>query len=314
MTTNGAGRTYREHDYWLQYQPFLPERLRVTKDNAPEEGWWDWAGARIHVDRYEPPDAPLTVVLLHGGGGNGRLLAPIGRMLRIHGYRTVAPDLPGYGLSDAPDKMLAYEYWVACASDLIEYEEERTERPVVVFGLSLGGMLAYQAAVRSGCARGIIATTLADPRRPLVRRQFLKYPWMAPFLPLMPILGAFVDRVRVPVKKMAPMDTIANDPDLARLIADDPLAGGNAMPFRFLRSLFEMRFPVEPERFDRCPLLFAQPAADRWTTLETSMPFYGRLACEKQLVMLENCGHLPLEEPGVSRFEEAARAFLGRIA
>jgi hypothetical protein len=29
--------------------------------------------------------------------------------------------------------------------------------------------------------------------------------------------------------------------------------------------------------------------------------------------MLENCGHLPIQEPGVSRLEEVVVAFLGQL-
>jgi hypothetical protein len=33
----------------------------------------------------------------------------------------------------------------------------------------------------------------------------------------------------------------------------------------------------------------------------------------KELVMLENCGHLPIEEPGFSRLEEVVVAFLKKL-
>ena len=40
---------------------------------------------------------------------------------------------------------------------------------------------------------------------------------------------------------------------------------------------------------------------------------HGRIKGLKEFVMLQNCGHFPIEEPGVSQFEEAVVAFLERI-
>jgi pimeloyl-ACP methyl ester carboxylesterase len=52
------------------------------------------------------------------------------------------------------------------------------------------------------------------------------------------------------------------------------------------------------------------PADDTWTPCVVSQPFYDRLSGEKQLVLLEGCGHFPYEEPGVSQLREAVEVFL----
>jgi len=109
------------------------------------------------------------------------------------------------------------------------------------------------------------------------------------------------------------MPKVANDPAVARLICEDPIGGGSRLPLRFLSSVFAARPAVEPEDFDLCPVLLAHPAADLWTTVEASRPFFDRIKGPKELVMLENCGHLPVEEPGLSRLEEAVVAFLGQL-
>src|SRR5579871_6120677 len=91
--------SYRDHGYWRRYQRFFPEDLRIDDATAPAETYWRWRGADLHLDRAEPDRPRFRAILLHGGGGNGRLLAPIGRMLSRAGGACVAPDLPGYGLS-----------------------------------------------------------------------------------------------------------------------------------------------------------------------------------------------------------------------
>lgn len=156
-------RTYAAINGWRQYQRFLPARMRLTDDHLPAEEWWSLRNSEIHLDRYAAPDAPMTVVMLHGGGGNGRLMGPFGRLLR------------------------------------------------------------------------------------------------------------------------------------------------------FLQSVLAIRPAIEPEDFDVCPVLLAHPAADRWTTIEASLPFFDRIKAAKELVMLANCGHFPIEEPGLSQFEAAAVAFLNTL-
>jgi len=49
----------------------------------------------LHLDRHGPPDAGLTVILVHGAGGYGRMFAPLAQRLAVAGHEVLAPDLPG---------------------------------------------------------------------------------------------------------------------------------------------------------------------------------------------------------------------------
>jgi alpha-beta hydrolase superfamily lysophospholipase len=109
------------------------------------------------------------------------------------------------------------------------------------------------------------------------------------------------------------MKGVANDPEIARLACEDPIGGGKLVPLRFLHSILAVRPAIEPEDFDLCPVLLAHPAADLWTKIEASRPFFDRIKGPKELVMLENCGHLPIEEPGLGRLEEAVVIFLRKL-
>ena len=92
-------------------------------------------------------------------------MSAFGALVHGLGYSYVAPDLPGFGLAiPGPEYDPHYRSWVALVADLIDREQARDGLPVVTFGGSLGGMLAYNAAAVSGKVHGVIATTLADPR------------------------------------------------------------------------------------------------------------------------------------------------------
>jgi alpha-beta hydrolase superfamily lysophospholipase len=146
----------------------------------PREETWTWDGLALHLDRYETADAKAVIVGLHGGGGYGRMLAPIGLCARRLGFDAVLPDLPGYGLSRVPRRRFKYDTWVACARDLIASESRRSDLSVIALGASMGGMLAYDAAAAGAPLAGIVATTLIDPQDPTVLRALGRNRWVGP--------------------------------------------------------------------------------------------------------------------------------------
>lgn len=301
------GPTYASRTEWRRQQALLPEDLRIGPGEEPAEQFVAWGDTLAHVDRYPVPGAPAKLVLLHGGGGNGRLLAPFALMAYRAGYEAVAPDLPGYGLTVAPDKRsLVYEDWNAFAADFVRAEHARDGRPVVLFGLSIGGLLAYEVAARTRIPAGLMGTCFLDPRRPEVRRAVASRPWMGSLVgPAFALAKPIADQISVPVARVGNADAVVNDPRMAREIVADPLASGNRMPGRWFRTFLNEEPSVEPEDFDACPVLLAHPADDRWTPVGVSLPFFDRLRVKKRLVMLENAGHAPFERPGADELRVA---------
>lgn len=308
-------RTYGTETYWQKYQGFFPARARVSAADAPLEEWFPWSGASIHVDRFPREGSPLTVIVVHGAGGYGRLFAPVGKLLQTAGYEVAAPDMPGYGLTVADPSMVSYEAWVRLLTDFIEHEYQRLRRPIVLFGGSVGGYLSYLAAARSDRVAGIIATTLADPRLPLVKEQFAKNKLILKWgMPMLPLWARLMGDLKLPIRWFTKMDAMSNDPALNQLVIEDPFGGGSSVPIRFMQSIFAVTPAIEPERFDRCPVLLVHPGSDRWTDVASSRCFFDQIKGEKKLVLLENCGHFPVEEPGITQLEREATAFLASIA
>ncbi|WP_199489234.1 alpha/beta fold hydrolase [Micromonospora craniellae] len=170
-------RTYQEVTRWLDYQRYYPERLRSDLDDAPAEEWWRWRGLDVHLDRLAAPDAPVKLLLLHGAGGYGRMLAPYARMLaQLAPVEVLAPDLPGYGLTRS-DRPVAYAEWIDCVTDLVAAERARDGRPVHLLGASMGGMVAYSVAATADVA-GLVVTCLLDPRDVGARMRMTRLPVM----------------------------------------------------------------------------------------------------------------------------------------
>lgn len=306
---------YADLDRWRRYQEFFPASMRCTAETTPREEWWRWNGIDVHLDRLPVPASPIKVIVLHGAGAYGRVMAPAAVIARSQGWETVSPDLPGYGLTPVGRERMTYSLWVDCVSALIDAELERDGRPVVLFGVSLGGMLAYHAAARSKRVVGLAATTLADAREPAVRRGFARTPLLGSAgLWLLSTLHPLTDGLPLPMRHMSKMNHISNKPALSELCSTDPLGGGNWVPARFLRTFVETDPDVEPEDFDVCPVLLTHPGVDRMTDIAHSRRFFDRLAAPKRMVVLEGASHMPTEQPGLDQMERAVVDFVAAIA
>ena len=67
-------------------------------------------------------------------------------------------------------------------NDLIDTELEKSNMPIVLSGISLGGMLAYQVACLNKKVSGLIVTSLADTRKNLFKWDWLGINYLEPYL------------------------------------------------------------------------------------------------------------------------------------
>ncbi|MFV8164938.1 alpha/beta hydrolase [Mycobacterium sp. 134] len=311
------GEFYRDQQAWRRLQNYLPDRLRLTDQTAPAEEFWDWNGHRVHLDRYASPDARAKIVLHHGVGTNGRQMSLIvGAPLAQRGFETVALDNLGYGLTQVrPGAPVSYDDWVDLVVDFLAYEQSRDDRPIVLYGLSAGGMLTYHVAAKApkGTLRGIVGMTFLDQRNRKVRNDTAHDKLTARFgVPAMDLLARTpAARVRIPMTLASKMSALVNDRAALKIMTADRTSGGNWVPIRFLSSYLNYTPAVEPAEFDACPILLTQPAEDRWTPIELSQPVLSRITrVPVQTVMLANAGHYPLEEPGLTQMQDAITEFV----
>jgi hypothetical protein len=63
--------SYANEPGWRRIQALLPEYLRLDPSGNPTEEWLTVGAFSIHLDCWRRPESPATLVLIHGGGGNG---------------------------------------------------------------------------------------------------------------------------------------------------------------------------------------------------------------------------------------------------
>jgi pimeloyl-ACP methyl ester carboxylesterase len=202
---------------------------------------------------------------------------------------------------------------VQAASDLIDAELMRDSRPIVLYGLSAGGMLTYHAAALNKKVKGIIGTTFLDQRSQQVSDETAYNKFISrlgvPLVRLGVKLG--MGSVRIPMRLASKMHTLVNSNAALKTFYRDRTSAGNWLSQTFLATYMSYLPAMEPEAFDVCPILLTQPAEDRWTPLHLSELFL-RLVKKVPVttVMLENAGHYPIEQPGIRQMHDAVVDFV----
>lgn len=114
--------------------PYEALRLR-TADDVEIAAW-----------QLEPESPTADIVYFHGNGGNLSLWLPVYATLHSFGYRVLAVDYRGYGLSGgSPSEEGVYRDAEAAARHVAANRGDAA-RPLVFWGRSLGGPVAAAAA------------------------------------------------------------------------------------------------------------------------------------------------------------------------
>lgn len=303
------------------YAAFVPDAY--TADMAvPTSTWWSWRGRNVHIARAVVPGAAVRTMVIHGGGGYSGALWPAAAVAAGADVDVLAPDLPLYGDTVEPDPSgVRYADWVDLLCDLVRAECAADPRPLVLFGASMGGMLAYEVAARTqrsdsggGSVAAVVATCLLDMSDRAARAAATRFAWMGgPAPTLLRAVDPALGRVRMPIRWLADMAGMSSDPRLSKLCAADPRGGGVSVPLGFLSSWMNFDHTA-PESYVAAPVTLVAPAADRWTPAELSIRFLQRISGTTELVMLDNCGHFPIEEPGLTQLRDATRTVVTGVA
>jgi pimeloyl-ACP methyl ester carboxylesterase len=104
-------------------------------------------GVTVRVAIAGAADA-LPIVMLHGWGCSMYMHRTALTVLPSHGFRVIAPDLRGHGLSDKPTHPGAYDT-NAFVDDLLSLLDVLGLARVILLGQSLGGAVALHAALRA---------------------------------------------------------------------------------------------------------------------------------------------------------------------
>ena len=307
---------YKTQSNWREIQAFLPKEYQLERNHEPSEEWWQWRGHRIHLDCFRNPQAKAKVILFHGVGTNGRQMTTIlGHPLFKRGMEAIAIDMPEYGMTQvAPGTLVTYSDWVQAGSDLIEAELAKDGRPIFLYGLSAGGMLAWHVAALNKKVKGIVGMTFLDQQEQQVRDETaLNFLMSRIGVPLTHLAARTpLASLRMPMSLASKMSALVNNKAALKACLRDKTSAGKWVTMKFLSSLTTYKPVVEPEAFAVCPILLTQPEMDTWTPLYLSELFLQRIhRVPVKVVILEHAGHYPIEQPGLKQMCDAVVEFIG---
>jgi len=124
-------------------------QTRLPADAQPRvrRGYFECRLGQLHVHNAMPPgggfEEGTPLMCLHDFTGSGRIFT---RFLALVGQErsAYAPDLPGFGESDAPPARAAIADYAAALGDFLE---SMRLRQVALLGLRMGALLAIELAV-----------------------------------------------------------------------------------------------------------------------------------------------------------------------
>ena len=301
---------YSEIEYWKRYLTFLPKKYQDLFE-TPKETYWAWNDEQIHVDYEYNKSNEISVILLHGAGGNGRILSVFFNYLKQNEINYYAPDNLGYGLTKNSSKKFTYDDWVNMVSDFTRHVIQKDKKPVVLLGMSVGGMLAYQVASKVDEVQGLITTTLADPRDESTMIAMAKNRFLGTTgIKLGRLFRLISDNISLPIRWLCKINLMSRNPAFSELFIKDKYAGGVNISMKFLRTFSSYNPQKEFIEFRSCPVMLIHPEKDDWTPLELSKKVYDKLAVTKEFHLLKECGHAPIEEPGIFEMEEHILNFI----
>lgn len=301
---------FRNSPSWTIYREILAEEFGIVLTTEPEEIQLVIRGHKVRMDHWPASGVTKgTLLLVHGGGGNGRILAPLAEPLSQRGWKVLAPDLPGYGLTQpATGYRGEYSEWPAVLSAIADAERA----PTVIMGLSMGGLTAFLATQASQNIRGVIATTLLDlsDRSTFIRAA--RWRWLGQLsLFSMAAITWLFDRMVLPLSLVTPLAAMSSNTRMQAYFQNDPHIGKSWKPARFFRTLHQHRIK---DWTLNCPLLLVHPGQDVWTPTELSLAVFDKIQTNKRFVQLRAGSHLPMEASAYGDLIAECEKFLNEIA
>lgn len=124
-------------------------------------------GTPLAIHRWPGPAAPArgTILIVHGLGEHAGRYHHVATQLRDHGWRVVAYDQRGHGLSGGGRGRLAHrDDLLTDLGTVLEMVRAETPGPLLLLGHSMGGLVAAQFVARArgpGMVDGLILTSPA---------------------------------------------------------------------------------------------------------------------------------------------------------
>ena len=284
---------------------------------VPMQSLWTWESHDIGWSVMGDRTAPKAVLLIHGFGANTnhwRFNQPV----LAEQIPTYAIDLLGFGRSDQPQARLndepateqtvqyCFDLW---AQQVADFCHNVIDRPVVLVGNSIGGVVALRAAQLLGEERCKEVVLIDCAQRLMDDKQLATQPaWMAWIRPLLKTLvsqrwlstalfrnAARPALIRNVLKQAYPSGNNIDDA-LVSLLLTPSQRPGAAEAFRGFINLFDDYLAPLLLKDLSIPVHMIWGEADPWEPVKEAKEWKQKYDCIQSLMVIPHAGHCPHDE------------------
>ena len=284
---------------------------------VPMQSLWTWESHDIGWSVMGDRTAPKAVLLIHGFGANTnhwRFNQPV----LAEQIPTYAIDLLGFGRSDQPQARLndepateqtvqyCFDLW---AQQVADFCHDVIDRPVVLVGNSIGGVVALRAAQLLGEEHCKEVVLIDCAQRLMDDKQLATQPaWMAWIRPLLKTLvsqrwlstalfrnAARPALIRNVLKQAYPSGSNIDDA-LVSLLLTPSQRPGAAEAFRGFINLFDDYLAPLLLKELSIPVHMIWGEADPWEPVQEAKEWKQKHDCIKSLMVIPHAGHCPHDE------------------
>ncbi len=204
-------------EYWFSY--VLELDPNIIKKTIHEE-FITSLNNQIHLDIYgkDEPNLKVTIIFIHGTAVYSKFYAEFLYKLYKEGYRFVAVDLPGHGMSEGRRGHFSMDELTTVISDVVTYVIDNFGDNIAVMGSSLGGFTSlYAIAADKRIKAGIChnAAILNEGAHKKIVKVGLGYTILKP---MVPILAKIFPIFRISVWVYLNIENLFQDDKLAEKI------------------------------------------------------------------------------------------------
>jgi pimeloyl-ACP methyl ester carboxylesterase len=284
---------------------------------SPRQDTWAWQSHQIGWSLMGEPTAPIAVLLIHGFGANTnhwRFNQPVLAEL----VPTYAIDLLGFGCSDQPRARLkqeppdptavhyGFDLW---GQQVADFCREVIDKPVILVGNSIGGVVALRAAQLLGsdaCKRVVLidcAQRLMDDKQLATQPAWMD--WIRPLLKTMVSqrwLSTALFRnaarpgvIRSVLKQAYPSGKNVDD-ELVDLLYQPTKRDGAAEAFRGFINLFDDHLAPQLMEDLEVPVNLIWGENDPWEPIAEAANWTSTIPCIESMKTILQAGHCAHDE------------------
>ena len=277
---------------------------------------WSWNGRRIGWSLMGHTDGPVAVLLIHGFGANTKHWR-FNQPVLAQQAPTYAIDLLGFGRSDQPRACLkdepleehavhyGFDLW---GQQVADFCRQVIQRPVLLVGNSIGGVVALRAAQLLGDdCRGAVLIDCAQ--RLMDDKQLATQPaWMAWIRPLLKTMvrqrwlstalfrnAARPGVIRSVLKQAYPSGANVDDA-LVELLFQPTQRPGATEAFRGFINLFDDYLAPQLMENLTIPVDLIWGEQDPWEPIDEARRWSDSIDCVRSLSVIHEAGHCPHDE------------------